>query len=147
TDWYDDSAFSRGGWRGLLLATCSPAMLVAQSFEDVRNLVTSDAFDFVVGFAGASTLPSQIRNALSQIIERIAVDKTAGIWDTVVRVIGQDLLLLEVNTVILVYKERGSHEVVARKIGKHAPPMRPWGVEFNACATPGCKRSSRDFFV
>ncbi|KAF8439434.1 hypothetical protein L210DRAFT_3504525 [Boletus edulis BED1] len=82
-------------------------------------------------FAGASTLPSQIRNVLSQIIEHIVVDKTAGIWDTVVWVISQDLLLLKVNTVILVYKECRSHEAVARKIGKHAPSMCSWGVEFN----------------
>jgi len=38
-DWYSDSAFSRGGWRGLLLATCSPAMQVDASFKDLRGLV------------------------------------------------------------------------------------------------------------
>lgn len=38
-EWYDDSAFSRGGWRALLLSTCSPAMRVEGSFADIRGLV------------------------------------------------------------------------------------------------------------
>lgn len=38
-DWYSDSAFFRGGWRGLLLATCSPVMRMDASFHNVRGLV------------------------------------------------------------------------------------------------------------
>lgn len=38
-EWYTASPFSRGGWRGLLLATCSPTMQVEASFDDVRGLV------------------------------------------------------------------------------------------------------------
>lgn len=37
--WYDASAFSRGGFRGLFLVTCSPTMKVKRSFEDLRGLV------------------------------------------------------------------------------------------------------------
>lgn len=166
TGWCDDSPSSRGGWRGLLLSTCSPAMRVPDSFRDIRGLVErqvrsfpveqlrrangelpSDTFDFVLGFAGSSTIPSQIRNALSQVIERIGVDKTGSLWETIVRVIGHDLLLLQVNAVVVVYRERDTNEVEARKIGRHDPPLRPWGVEFHACGTPGCDRMSRDFVV
>lgn len=39
SEWYTTSQFSRGGWRGLLLATCSPTMQVEASFSDVRGLV------------------------------------------------------------------------------------------------------------
>ncbi|KAI9568139.1 hypothetical protein HD554DRAFT_2172537 [Boletus coccyginus] len=145
--WYDDSPYSRGGWRGLLLSTCAPTMRVGDSFRGVRKLVEDDDFDFVIGFAGSSTLPTQVRNALSQVIERMGVDKTAGIWDTVMSVVGQDIHLLEVNSVVVVFKERGSSEVLARKIARHAPPMRPWGVEFRACATPQCDRTPFDFYV
>lgn len=99
----------------------------------------------MLGFAGSSTIPAQIRNALSEVIERIGVDKTAGIWDTVARVIGQDLHLLEVNAVVIVYKERCSQEVVARKIARHSPPMRPWGFEFHACGSSHCEPRSQDF--
>ncbi|KAF8124456.1 hypothetical protein EV363DRAFT_1178020, partial [Boletus edulis] len=145
--WYDDSVYFRGGWRGLLLATCAPIMRVKDSFEDARRLVERGVFDFVVGFAGSSTLPTQIRNAFSQLIERIGIDKTAGIWYTILRVIGHDLLLLEVNSVVVIFKERGQSEVMARKIGRHSLPMRPWGVEFRACAAPTCEPTAHDFFV
>ena len=104
-------------------------------------------FDFVIGFAGSSTLPTQIRNAFGQLIERIGVDKTAGIWDTIIRVIGHDLHLLQVNLVIAVYKEHGQDGVVARKIGCHTLPMHLWGVEFDSCGMPGCQPSPLDFFI
>lgn len=80
-------------------------------------------------------------------IERIGVDKTAGIWDTVLRVVGHDLLLLEVNAVVVIFRERGSSEVLARKIARHAPPLRPWGVDFSVCGTPNCARKPHHFFV
>ncbi|KAG9312768.1 hypothetical protein JVU11DRAFT_7205 [Chiua virens] len=145
--WYDGSPFSRGGWRGLFLVTPGPAMRIGESFADVRGLVESDIFDFVLGFAGSSTLPTQVQNALSRVIERLGVDKTMGLWDTVMSVVGQDLHLLEVNSVVAIFKERGSTEVLSRKIARHAPPMRPWGVEFRACGTPNCDRTTFDFYV
>lgn len=37
--WYDSSVHSRGGWRALLLSTCSPALRVEGSFNDIRQLV------------------------------------------------------------------------------------------------------------
>jgi hypothetical protein len=81
------------------------------------------------------------------VIERIGVDKTAGIWETIVRVIGHDLLFLEVNTAVVIFRERGSKNVFCRKVGKHSPPMRPWGMQFRACGTPNCIRRPLDFFV
>lgn len=92
-------------------------------------------------------MPTQIRNAFSQVIERIGVDKSDCIWKTVARIIGQDHSLLEVNTAVIIYRERETQEVVARKIGRHNPPLRPWGVEFHACGTPGCEPNSRDFYI
>ena len=101
----------------------------------------------MLGFAGAATLPGQIRNVVSQTVERIGVDKSAGIWDSIARVVAQDHNLLQANAAVLVYKERGSKEVTARKIGRHSAPLRPWGVEFRACATPGCQPEFLDFYV
>lgn len=37
--WYNDSPQTRGGWRCLLLSTCSLAMQVPGSFDDIRRLV------------------------------------------------------------------------------------------------------------
>lgn len=50
--WYDDSVYSRGGFRGLFLVTCSPTMKVKESFEDLRRLVES-----CVKFASFLLLP------------------------------------------------------------------------------------------
>lgn len=164
-DWYDASPYSRGGWRGLFLSTCSPAMRAPESFNDLKRLVeryasdplysfphgaqcnSRDMFDFILGFAGSSMLPMQVKHVFSQVADRIAIDKTAGIWDTISRVIGQDITFLEVNTAVVIYRERGTETVVSRKIGRHFPPLRPWGVEFHACATPGCDPDSRDLVV
>lgn len=67
----------------------------------------------------------------------MGVFKMEGIWDTVERVIAADETLLSANTVVVIFKERGSTEVVARKIAKHRPPHRPWGVQF--CICPECE--------
>ena len=39
SEWYTTSQFSRGGWRGLLLTTCSPTMQVEASFSNIQGLV------------------------------------------------------------------------------------------------------------
>lgn len=75
------------------------------------------------------------------------MDKTAGIWETLVRVIGHDIILLEVTAAVVVYRERGSDEVLAKKIARHSPPLRPWGVEFRACGTPDCHPRPQDLYV
>jgi hypothetical protein len=77
--WYKDSPFFRGGWRGLLLATCGPAVRIHAGFDDLKRLVDGcvfsvafascrgaeggcrDRFDFVLAFAGSSTLSSHVK--------------------------------------------------------------------------------------
>ena len=80
-------------------------------------------------------------------IERIGMDKTAAIWDMVMSVVGHNLHLLESNSVVIIFKEWGSSDVLARRIVWHAPPMQPLGVEFHTCATPQCDHTSLDFYV
>ena len=63
------------------------------------------------------------------------------------RVIGHDIILLEVTAAVVVYRARGSNEVLAKRIGRHSPPIRPWGVEFCACGKPGCQPRTNDFYV
>ena len=38
--WCDITATTRGGWRGLALASCGSAILSAHHYEDVRGLIT-----------------------------------------------------------------------------------------------------------
>ena len=37
--WYEDSPFLRGGWRGLFVASCAPAVRAPQGFRDLKKLV------------------------------------------------------------------------------------------------------------
>ena len=112
------------------------------------NSTIRDSFDFVLGFGGSSTILSQIKNMINQVIEAIGLDKTSNIWDSIARVAGQDLNLLQMNSVIVIYRERGATmEVKARHIGLHCPPLRAFGVEFRACATEGCRPSPYDFIL
>jgi hypothetical protein len=101
----------------------------------------------MLGFAGSSMLPSQVHNCLGQVIEHIWVDKTAGIWETIIQAISHNLLFLKVNTVVVIFREQGLKNVFCRKVGKHSPPMRPWDMQFRVCGTPHCIRRPLDFFV
>ena len=38
-EWYTAAPFHRGGWRGLVLATCGPAMRQCDGFNDLKTLV------------------------------------------------------------------------------------------------------------
>lgn len=92
-------------------------------------------------------MPSQVTRVLGRVMEGIGVDKTVDIWETVLRVVAQDASLLEVSSVVVIYRERGSTEVQSRQIGLHAPPYRPWGVEFRACGKEGCSPTRGDFLI
>ena len=107
-------------------------------FLKCAHKIHKHKFDFILEFTGASILPIQIRNVMSQVIEHISIDKMARIWKTIICTISHDLLVLEVNTVVVIFKECGSHTIYPRKMGKHSPPMWPWGIEFSACGTLSC---------
>ncbi|KAF8425811.1 hypothetical protein L210DRAFT_934937 [Boletus edulis BED1] len=143
--WFHDSVYFRGGWRVLLFATCGPAIRTANGLVDVKRLVEKDAFDLIVAFGGRATLPGEIRGLLTGIIDRLGVNKGTNIWDEVILAASQEIELLQVNSVVAVYKERGYEVVHCREIGLHSLPMRPWGIEFAACGTEGCRPRVYEF--
>ncbi|KAG9315115.1 hypothetical protein JVU11DRAFT_4232 [Chiua virens] len=59
----------------------------------------------MLGFAASFTLLTQVQKTFSQVIEQIGMDKMMGLWDTVMSVIGLDLHLLEMNSVVAIFKE------------------------------------------
>jgi hypothetical protein len=105
-----------------------------------------DEFDFVLAFAGSSTISNYVKGAVSQAIEAMGLDKTDGIWETIARVVGRDVNLLQTNNVALIYRERGE-QVKCRLIGLHCPPLRAWGFEFTACGKHDCRPSAYDFLI
>lgn len=89
----------------------------------------------------------QVRNGLSRVVEHIGLDKTGDVWDTVVHIVGRDAMMMEVTSIVAIYKERGSDDVHSRHIARHFPTLRPWGATFTACGTKGCSRKWQDFTV
>lgn len=105
-----------------------------------------DEFDFVLAFAGSSTISTFVKGAISQAIQGVGVDKTCDIWDTLTRAVGRDINLLHTNSVIAIYRERRG-EVRCRQIGLHCPPTRAWGFEFTACGSDECRPTPYDFII
>ena len=105
-----------------------------------------DSFGFVLAFTGSSMLLNHIKNTVSQAIEGLGMDNAGNIWEMMSQVVGHNLTLLQMNSVIIIYRERGS-EVKCRHIGSHCPPLRAWGVEFRACVTQGCRPGLYDFII
>jgi hypothetical protein len=96
-------------------------------------------FDLVLAFDGGATLPAETRGLLAGVIEQLDINKYTDILGMVIQVVSQELDLLQVNRVVMVYKERGSGLVECLEIGLHLLPTRPLGVEFVACAKKGCQ--------
>lgn len=102
----------------------------------------------VVGFGSPTLRIEQAKDSISQMIERIGVDKTADVWETIMYCMGNDAMLLDATSVIVVFRERASGKVFCRKIGRHYLPYRPWGVEFRMCQNDhGNKGCHLDFHV
>ncbi|KAF8547654.1 hypothetical protein OG21DRAFT_1527013 [Imleria badia] len=95
--------------------------------------------DLVLGFGGHVTILAQVRNALSAVIKCLGINKhISQLWDAIVEVVSQELDLLQVNSVIATYRERGSQTVECQEIGLQSPLMRPWDIEFAACGKDRC---------
>lgn len=93
----------------------------------------------------------EIRNALSRVIECVGIDKTAGIWDSVSKVVSYDQVLLD-SSVVVICRERDEANptnIIARKIARHQASRRPYGFEFKTCGNRECPGGSRglDFLV
>ncbi|KAG2029988.1 hypothetical protein BDR03DRAFT_987378 [Suillus americanus] len=50
TPWCDLTPGARGGWRGLFMVSCGPAIRVSHHFEAVKGLVENNFVDFVLAF-------------------------------------------------------------------------------------------------
>ena len=95
-------------------------------------------FELVVAFR-ATLRHNDLKKCISRVIERIGVDKTTNIWDTLTQVMGQDRTLMQATNVVLIYRERGGEQMLSRRIGVHYPPLKPWGFPFKGCSTEGCR--------
>ncbi|KAF8426455.1 hypothetical protein L210DRAFT_3652918 [Boletus edulis BED1] len=153
--WFQQHAFARGGWRGLILLAQGPTIRVPNRMAETRKLVddASDIFDFVVAFTGPAVVPAHARSFLSSVVREVAIDNPAEsnksspplLWDALTRAIKAAPVILESSPVAFIFKERKGEgtkddgtSTICRQVAMHAPPFNAWGVQFRACGS-GCK--------
>ncbi|KAH0825637.1 hypothetical protein J3R83DRAFT_13484 [Lanmaoa asiatica] len=146
--WFQESAASRGGWRGLILVTGGSTIQVPARKDEAIALVERGIFDFVVAFPAQTTLPAHARSFVSSMTRSLAIDNAAeaksarppSIWSAFVRAVKHSLAVLESTPIILIFNERGEgpqRHAECRQVGSHMPPFNAWGVQFSACGN-GC---------
>ncbi|KAF8432362.1 hypothetical protein L210DRAFT_3507542 [Boletus edulis BED1] len=126
--WFQQRAFARGGWRGLVLLAQGPTIRVPSRMAETRKLV-------------------------DDVVREVAIDNPAEsnksspplLWVALTRAIKAAPAVLESSPVAFIFKERrreGTNDeevsTICRQVAMHAPPFNAWGVQFRACGS-GCK--------
>ncbi|KAG2062431.1 hypothetical protein BDR04DRAFT_1123945, partial [Suillus decipiens] len=138
-----------GGWTGVFMVSCGPAIRVTHHFEEVKALVASNLVDFVLAFGGSGTLPSMISGFVRSLLLEIAVFGVTDVWSALCHVLATNNDLLDYTTVVLVYAVMSGEDRVleCRQVTKDIPGLRAFGYEFKSCGTPGCHPTSADLRV
>ncbi|KIK35615.1 hypothetical protein CY34DRAFT_16908 [Suillus luteus UH-Slu-Lm8-n1] len=101
--WCDFTANTRGGWRGLFMVSCGPAIRMSHHFEEVKALVDGDVVDFVLTFKGCGTLPSMISNTVRSFIMEMGVFGRKDVWASLTQILATFNDFLKYTTAIVVY--------------------------------------------
>ncbi|KAF8134838.1 hypothetical protein EV363DRAFT_1159979, partial [Boletus edulis] len=106
-----------------------------------------DWFDFILAFSGSLTIGHQIRKTFLKAIKHAAIDKTGDLWDVLSQDVCQDLHLLQMNSIVVLFKEcYGLNSMpTAREISLHYLPNRLWGISFSTYGKESCNLTSHDF--
>ncbi|KAG1759530.1 hypothetical protein EV702DRAFT_1247393 [Suillus placidus] len=149
TPWCELTPGVRGGWRGVLMVSCGPAIRVSHHFEAVKALVEHNIVDFVIGFGGSGTLPSMVAGAVRSFIMEIGVFGRTDIWPAVCDMLASSNDFLDYTTAVVVFAQTvdAQRVVECRQIGKDIMGVRAFGYEFKSCPTPGCQPAPADMRV
>ncbi|KAG1887457.1 uncharacterized protein F5891DRAFT_1199920 [Suillus fuscotomentosus] len=147
--WCDLTSRARGGWRGLLLVSCGPAMRVSHHFESVLKLVKSNQFEVIVGFGGSGTLPSMVSHTVRSFVVDTGVFGRTDPWSAICHMLTSNHDVLDYTTAVVVYATavNGCRQIECRQIAKDAPGLRAFGYEFRSCGKPGCNPVPADLRV
>jgi hypothetical protein len=110
------------------------------------SIVVSDVFDFILTFAGVSTLDSVIVPALSRFVENVYV-YDMKFWRALEESFGEDRHALNQSPVFLAFAELhvGSdnipHRVVEARLLAYSnlEDGRPWGLDSYRCSNVACQ--------
>ncbi|KAG2121485.1 hypothetical protein DEU56DRAFT_918171 [Suillus clintonianus] len=149
TPWCKLTPSARGGWRGLFMVSCGPAIRVSHHFFAVKELVQKNVVDFVLAFGGSGTLPSMIASIVRTFISDIGVFGKTDIWSAVCDMLASSNDFLDYTTAVVVFASTidGRRIVECRQIGKDIAGLRAFGYEFKSCPTPGCQPTPADMRV
>ncbi|KAG2335983.1 hypothetical protein BDR05DRAFT_1006280 [Suillus weaverae] len=147
--WCNLTARVRGGWRGVFMVSCGPAIRVSHHFEEVKALVRNHFVDFVLAFGGSGTLPSMVATTVRTFLLEIGVFGRTDVWSALCDTLASSNDLLDYTTAVLVYANTVNNQrvVECRQIAKDIPGVRAFGYEFKSCATPGCHPAPADMRV
>ncbi|KAG2029991.1 hypothetical protein BDR03DRAFT_1017652 [Suillus americanus] len=147
--WCDLTPKARGGWRGLFMVSCGPAIRVSHHFEAVKGLVRNNLVDFVLAFGGSGTLPSTVCNTVRSLVMDTGVFGRTDIWSAVCDLMSSSNDFLEYTTAVVVFASTVENRriVDCRQIGKDIPGLRAFGYEFKSCPTQCCQPAPADMRV
>lgn len=101
----------------------------------------SNIFDWVIGFAGNSTIPILTVHALSRLVSEAFIGDSKSFTEVLTRSVVSDHTLLKQNCVVAIFKENG--ETKKWGIAAHETPLRPWGLAVGHCGGSGCTGGPR----
>ncbi|KAG1719708.1 uncharacterized protein EDB91DRAFT_1065368, partial [Suillus paluster] len=132
--------------RGLVICSCGSTGRVNGSVTSLKRMVERDLFDFVLTFAGVSTLDSVVVPALNRFIENVYV-YDMKIWDALEESFGEDRHALNQSPVMLSFADIqvGADKVPYRVVDtrvlaySNLKDGRPWGLDIYRCWNETCQ--------
>ncbi|KAG2045547.1 hypothetical protein BDR06DRAFT_900559 [Suillus hirtellus] len=132
--------------RGLVICACGSTGRINDSVNLLTNMVKCDLFDFVLTFAGVSTMDSVVVPALNRFIENVYV-YDMKIWDALEESFGEDRHALNQSPVFLSFsaietdKNNVRRRVVETRVLAYSnlSDGRPWGLDIYRCLNATCR--------
>ncbi|KAH7917488.1 hypothetical protein BV22DRAFT_1042327 [Leucogyrophana mollusca] len=128
--------------RGLVLLTCGSAIRVPTGHQALTELVESGTFDFVLAFAGHSTIDHLVGPGILKFVESVYVFKESP-WEAVISSFAGDVRALESTPVALIFRpkvEAGATPVTETRILARSTFLRPWGIDLYRCRNVACRQ-------
>ncbi|KAG1886467.1 hypothetical protein F4604DRAFT_1571705, partial [Suillus subluteus] len=132
--------------RGLVICSCGSTGRLPESVKLLKRLVRDDIFDFVLTFAGVSTMDPVVVPALNRFIENVYI-YDLKIWDALEESFGEDRHALNQSPVFLSFADMNTDENKVRRRVVNTRVLaysnlkdgRPWGLDIYRCGNVKCQ--------
>ncbi|KAG1879693.1 hypothetical protein C8R48DRAFT_589568, partial [Suillus tomentosus] len=132
--------------RGLVVCSCGSTGRIPRSAQLLRRMVEEDIFDFVLAFAGVSTMDAVVVPALNRFVENVYV-YDMKMWDALEESFGEDRHALNHSPVLLSFSDfqidnnKKRQRVVDTRVLAYSnlKDGRPWGLDIFRCFESTCQ--------